>query len=232
MSGHRAPQRLGALSWVGRLAVLARAGRGTSVRVRLGVAAALVAATATGTIIATGALTGPSGSGPRAAGARSVPPNQAYVAPAATVISTWAPSAAHGQQNHLQAGTTPAPVPSVTLPSGVPTGVPPSATAPSPALEAATSPLFGPILVDPAGMTVYHPAGGCACGPGFSPLLTHPGQRLVLPVLLKGQIGTVTRPNGTLQVTFDGWPLYLYSGDHAPGDTNGAGTHWQVIRVS
>jgi predicted lipoprotein with Yx(FWY)xxD motif len=154
------------------------------------------------------------------------------VAAPAAVTSPWAPSAAHGQLNRRPAGTAPAPVPSVTLPAGVPTNVPPSATAPSPALEAATSPQFGSIVVNPAGMTVYHPAGGCACDPGYSPLLAHPGERLVLPVLLKGRIGTITRPNGTLQVTFDGLPLYVYSGDHAQGDTNGAGLHWQVIRVS
>jgi predicted lipoprotein with Yx(FWY)xxD motif len=208
-----------------------RAGRGTSMRARLCVAAAAVAVVATGTMIATGVLAGPSGGAPRAAGARSVPPDQAYVAPAA-VNSPWATSAAHGQLNHRPAGAAPATVPSVTLPAGVPANVPPSATAPSPALEAATSPQFGSILVNPAGMTVYHPAGGCACDPGYSPLLAHPGQRLALPVLLKGRVGTVTRPNGTLQVTFDGLPLYVYSGDHEQGDTNGDGTHWQVIQVS
>jgi predicted lipoprotein with Yx(FWY)xxD motif len=219
-----------------RLDTLMRAGRGTSVRVRLGVAAGLVAVVATGTILATGVLAGPSASGPRAGGAplagtRSVPPNQAYVAPA-TQISAWARSGGHSQQNQRPAGTGPTPVPSVTVPAGVPTGVPPSATAPGPALEAATSPLFGSILVDPAGMTVYHPAGGCACDLGYSPLLTHPGQSLVLPVLIKGRIGTVTRSNGALQVTFDGWPLYVFSGDRSQGDTNGDGTHWQVIQVS
>jgi hypothetical protein len=37
---------------------------------------------------------------------------------------------------------------------------------------------------------------------------------------------------GTTQVTYNGWPLYEYSGDHAPGDTNGTSGHWQVIRTT
>jgi predicted lipoprotein with Yx(FWY)xxD motif len=37
-------------------------------------------------------------------------------------------------------------------------------------------------------------------------------------------------PDGTQQIAFDGWPLYLYAGDHAPGDTNGVNLSWQVIK--
>jgi predicted lipoprotein with Yx(FWY)xxD motif len=39
----------------------------------------------------------------------------------------------------------------------------------------------------------------------------------------------MARPDGTLQVTFDHWPLYLYTGDQAPGDANGVNLAWQVI---
>jgi predicted lipoprotein with Yx(FWY)xxD motif len=207
-----------------------RAGRGTSAGVRLAAAAAAIAAVAAGTVIGTGVLAGAPAGGQRPAGARAIPPDEAYVAPA-TKISAWAQPGAHTQHNHQPARTTPAPVPSVTLPAGVPARMPTSAT-PRPALDAATSPLYGPILVDPAGMTVYRAAGGCACDSGYSPLVVHHGQALTLPVMLKGQIGTVTRPDGTLQVTFDGLPLYMYSGDKAQGDTNGAGLHWRVIPVA
>ena len=34
-------------------------------------------------------------------------------------------------------------------------------------------------------------------------------------------IGTLTRPDGTRQLTLAGWPLYGYAGDLMPGDTNG-----------
>ncbi|HZQ17029.1 MAG TPA: hypothetical protein VFA82_09675 [Gaiellaceae bacterium] len=36
-------------------------------------------------------------------------------------------------------------------------------------------------------------------------------------------LGTVKRPDGRLQVTFKGSPLYRFSGDKAPGQANGEG---------
>jgi len=47
-----------------------------------------------------------------------------------------------------------------------------------------------------------------------------------------GTIGTITRPdsNGTLQVTYNGVPLYFFSGDHAVGDSNGIYTNWSTVK--
>ena len=36
-------------------------------------------------------------------------------------------------------------------------------------------------------------------------------------------LSTITRDDGTTQVTYNGWPLYLFEQDTAPGDTNGQG---------
>ena len=36
-----------------------------------------------------------------------------------------------------------------------------------------------------------------------------------------GTIGTITRPDGTIQATYDGHPLYSYIGDSAPGQDSG-----------
>jgi predicted lipoprotein with Yx(FWY)xxD motif len=44
-------------------------------------------------------------------------------------------------------------------------------------------------------------------------------------------LGSATRTDGAIQVTYNGWPLYYFSGDVAPGDTNGQGLNdvWWVV---
>jgi predicted lipoprotein with Yx(FWY)xxD motif len=48
---------------------------------------------------------------------------------------------------------------------------------------------------------------------------------------VSGTLGTITRDDGSSQVTLDGAPLYFYSGDAAAGDTNGDGVGgvWHVV---
>ena len=47
------------------------------------------------------------------------------------------------------------------------------------------------------------------------------------------EIGTVGRPDGTQQLTLNGWPLYRFSKDAAPGDAKGEGMGgtWRAIGV-
>jgi predicted lipoprotein with Yx(FWY)xxD motif len=46
-----------------------------------------------------------------------------------------------------------------------------------------------------------------------------------------GEVGTITRDDGTRQVTLDGRPLYLYAQDEAEGDVTGQGVGdvWWVV---
>jgi len=50
--------------------------------------------------------------------------------------------------------------------------------------------------------------------------------------IVTGQIGTITRTNGTMQVTYNGMPLYFYSKDVNPGDMKGNnfGGLWSVVK--
>jgi len=99
---------------------------------------------------------------------------------------------------------------------------------------------FGSILVDGTGATLYKfdadeptkPDPTCyeGCAQTWPPLLAE-GEPSVGEGLDPELLGTVERTDGTTQVTYNDWPLYGFSGDSAPGDTNGQGVGgtWHVI---
>jgi len=45
-------------------------------------------------------------------------------------------------------------------------------------------------------------------------------------------LGTLTRDDDTIQATYNGWPLYTYAGDTAPGTTSGQGMDGAWFLVS
>jgi predicted lipoprotein with Yx(FWY)xxD motif len=54
---------------------------------------------------------------------------------------------------------------------------------------------------------------------------------------ISGKLGTIRRPGGAAQATYDGHPLYTYAGDSAPGQARGNnldlnGGYWYEVRVS
>jgi predicted lipoprotein with Yx(FWY)xxD motif len=54
-------------------------------------------------------------------------------------------------------------------------------------------------------------------------------------VTLPGTLGTITRPGGTVQASYDGHPLYTFAGDFDPGDVGGNGVvqfggTWHAVR--
>lgn len=93
---------------------------------------------------------------------------------------------------------------------------------------------FGSILVNGEGMSLYvfmqdtqnSGASTCTdadgCTAEWPPLVS-----LGAPIAGEGTdatlLGTITRDDGTMQVTYNGWPLYLFEEDSAAGDTNGQG---------
>jgi predicted lipoprotein with Yx(FWY)xxD motif len=49
-----------------------------------------------------------------------------------------------------------------------------------------------------------------------------------------GALGTIARPDGSTQITYNGMPLYQYSGDSQPGQANGQGIQgvWFAVTAS
>ena len=46
-----------------------------------------------------------------------------------------------------------------------------------------------------------------------------------------GTLGTITREDdGSLQVTYNGLPLYFFKNDKAPGDANGIYENWEAVK--
>lgn len=90
-------------------------------------------------------------------------------------------------------------------------------------------PDLGMILTDTEGMVLYRFAkdeqgsGMSTCEEGC--LANWPAfvsdDPLTLPEGVPGELTQIERSDGTMQVAYNGWPLYYFAGDSAPGDTNG-----------
>ena len=106
-------------------------------------------------------------------------------------------------------------------------------------MATATFPGVGSVLVSPSGRTVYYLSTETAttisctgvCVSTWPPVLVGKGAALSG---VPGLIGTVTRPDGTTQETYQGHPVYTYQGDSAPGQDNGQGVGgtWFVLKVT
>ena len=89
---------------------------------------------------------------------------------------------------------------------------------------------LGTVLVDGDGMTLYlfeddtGSTSTCTdtCA-GTWPALTTSGDASAEGDAEDSMLGTTDRDDGSTQVTYDGHPLYLYSGDGAAGEANGQG---------
>ena len=99
---------------------------------------------------------------------------------------------------------------------------------------------LGAVLVGPNGMTLYIHAGDSAtssacngaCASAWPPLAVASGQTAALASGVSGTLGTLTRADGTVQVTFDGRPLYGWQGDKAPGDTTGQNVNGFTVALA
>lgn len=103
-------------------------------------------------------------------------------------------------------------------------------TAQNAALSTAQSASLGTIVTDSKGRTVYlytkdtaSPSSATcsgACAQNWPPVPANSG---AVQGIDKSLVGSVTRPDGTKQMTLAGWPLYEFAGDSSAGDAKGQG---------
>jgi predicted lipoprotein with Yx(FWY)xxD motif len=130
--------------------------------------------------------------------------------------------------------------------SGVPVTGNGTAASNNPSIVIGGNPILGDFLVDARYRTLYvfrrdYPgASHCydECAANWPPFIIQkdiiPQGSSTIEPGLTGLVGVITRPDGTRQVTYNGWPLYYFAGDLNPGDANGDGVNnnWHVIRLN
>jgi predicted lipoprotein with Yx(FWY)xxD motif len=107
-------------------------------------------------------------------------------------------------------------------------------------VKAVTTSDFGKVLATSRGLTLYHYTDetrgkvDCkgACAKLWPPLLVKAGTKATVgPGLAASKLGTIKRPDGGVQVTYNGLGLYRYAPDTKAGDVKGQGLFkaWFVI---
>ena len=115
-----------------------------------------------------------------------------------------------------------------------------AAAAPPRARVAVRATTLGRVLVDVHGRTLYvfdrdvrgRTACGAACAATWPPFLTT-GTPVALAGVPANRLGTAARPDGRLQVTYLGRPLYFFVRDRRAGEVAGAAmAHWAALTAA
>lgn len=101
---------------------------------------------------------------------------------------------------------------------------------------------YGSILTDGNGITLYLFAADSktkstcngACASYWPPFVVKKDESIEKGNGVSGDISTFKRSDGTLQVAYNGMPLYYFKPDSSPGDTKGQnfnsfGAPWYVV---
>jgi predicted lipoprotein with Yx(FWY)xxD motif len=120
-----------------------------------------------------------------------------------------------------------------------------AASAPAYQIQARALDGLGKIITDGKGFTLYmyvpdhQGKSTCSgfCAQQWPPLLLPSGvdKPTAGPGVLTSLLGTVRRADGRLQATYNGWPLYLWVGDTAPGQATGQADDmglWYAVSVT
>ena len=107
-------------------------------------------------------------------------------------------------------------------------------------VKTANNSVIGTIVVNGAGLTLYHDTGeakgsvSCTggCAKTWLPLTASGGMKPTAGAgITASKLGTIRRSDGRVQVTYGGLALYRYARDTKAGDTNGQGADqlWYAI---
>ncbi len=117
-----------------------------------------------------------------------------------------------------------------------------AATVAATVIGSTTNPTLGTILVNASGATLYRftadqkGQSSCtgACAQLWLPFTVTGGSQPKAASGIVGVFGTSKRADGTTQVTYNGSPLYTFTGDKTAGSTAGQGVlgMWFVVNVS
>ena len=126
-------------------------------------------------------------------------------------------------------------------PTSAPTAKPSTAAATGTLVKLAKDDKLGSFLVDEQGKTLYlytkdeKNVSNCydSCAAAW-PVLFTTGAPRAGDGVNASLLGTTTRKDGKMQVTYNGWPLYYYVKDQKVGDTTGqnVGSVWFLISPS
>lgn len=120
----------------------------------------------------------------------------------------------------------------------------PAAAPPAALIKTTTVSISGAqqtVLADSRGLTLYffmpekESQIACTgdCSNTWRPLLLPNGTpQPTAEGSLPGQLSVVNRPDGSVQATYDEWPLYTFVGDKRPGDVGGQGIAGQWFAVA
>ena len=93
---------------------------------------------------------------------------------------------------------------------------------------------YGEFLADADGRTLYMftadtqgESSACydACAEAWPPLLVSGEPSAASAAVDEGMLGTLERRDGSMQVTYNGWPLYYFQRDQGPGSVEGQDVH-------
>ncbi|GAA5192410.1 hypothetical protein GCM10023322_51950 [Rugosimonospora acidiphila] len=99
-------------------------------------------------------------------------------------------------------------------------------------LTASSAGNLDPVVVNGAGLTLYrfdkdipNSTSNCndTCATMWPPVTIDPGGKIFIAGIDQAAVGTITRADGTRQVSIDGWPVYRFANDTKRGDTLGQG---------